>query len=240
MNMIRLDKLLSDAGWGSRHDMRRAIARGTVTVDGVVCFQADKKIMPNIPIFIDGQDADYRRHDYIMMHKPAGVVSATEDESLSTVVSLLPARYQRRGLFPAGRLDRDSTGLLILTNDGAWAHTVTSPGHHVEKVYETLVDGPLDDRDRDAFAAGLTLQSGVSFSPAALEILSSGDTSLARVTIAEGKYHQIKRMMAARGRTVLSLKRISIGRLALDETLAPGAWRFLSDEERVLVGWNQL
>lgn len=234
---LRLDKLLCDAGWGSRKDVRQAIARGRVTVDGKAAAHIGEKIDPERQeVRIDGQDADYRRHDYLMLNKPAGVVSATEDPSQPTVIGLLPPRYQRRGLFPVGRLDRDTTGLLLLTNDGGWAHAITSPGGQVDKVYEAAVDGPLDGRDGEAFARGLVLQSGERFLPAELEILESGDVSRARVTLREGRYHQVKRMMAARGRAVLALKRVSVGPLALDGALDPGDWRRLSAEEVLYFG----
>jgi 16S rRNA pseudouridine516 synthase len=215
--------------------MRRAVAQGRVTVDGAVVVSADARVDPALPVRIDGQDADYRPHDYLMLHKPAGVVSATEDPRLPTVIGLLPPRYRRRGLFPVGRLDRDTTGLLLLTNDGALAHALMAPGRHVDKVYMVLVEGPLTEADRAAFAAGLTLRSGEAFAPAELSILSSGARSLARLTLREGRHHQIKRMMAARGHEVQSLKRVSIARLTLDETLPPGAWRPLSDGETALL-----
>jgi 16S rRNA pseudouridine516 synthase len=232
---LRLDKLLCDAGWGSRREVRRAVAQGRVTVDGKAVVSAGAQIDPARTVCIDGQDADYRPHDYLMLHKPAGVVSATEDPRLPTVIGLLPPRYRRRGLFPVGRLDRDTTGLLLLTNDGAFAHALMAPGRHVDKVYEVLVEGPLAEADRAAFATGLALRSGEIFAPAELAIVSSSALSLARLTLREGRHHQIKRMMAARGHEVRALKRISIARLTLDEALPPGAWRRLSDEETALL-----
>ena len=163
-----------------------------------------------------------------MLHKPAGLVSATEDPREPTVLSLLPEHLRRIGLFPAGRLDKDTVGLLLLTNDGALAHALLAPKNHVDKVYLLRVEGILDGEDRRAFREGITLTDGYECLPADLECLGSGQ---GRVTLREGKYHQIKRMCAARGKPVTFLKRIAFGPLTLDESLEPGQWRPLTGEE---------
>lgn len=165
-----------------------------------------------------------------MLHKPAGVLSATEDRSQPTVLDLLPPEMKRRGLFPVGRLDKDTTGLLLLTDDGPLAHGLLSPKKHVDKVYLARVDGQVDGADAAALAAGLTLGDGTVCLPAGLEPLGDGSTCL--VTLQEGKYHQVKRMLAARGKPVLTLHRLRMGPLTLDEGLKPGKWRFLTPRER--------
>ena len=228
---LRLDKLLADAGWGSRSETRRAIRAGRVTVDGAAVLDPSVHVdADRQTVTVDGQDAGYRAHDYLMLHKPAGVVSATEDPTEPTVISLLPPRYQRRGLFPAGRLDKDATGLLLLTNDGALCHAMTAPGRGIARVYQVLLDKPVGSEDISAFTRGLMLPDGESCLPAALTI-DSDRSREAGVTIYEGKYHQIKRMFAARGLRVISLKRLSHGPLLLDEDLPPGAWRPLDETE---------
>ena len=166
---------------------------------------------------------------YVMLYKPEGLLSATEDRRQKTVLDLLPKELRRRGLFPVGRLDKDTTGLLLLTDDGALAHALLSPKKHVDKVYLARVEGRVDRSDISALAEGMTLGDGTRCLPAGLEPL--GDGSQCRVTLREGKYHQVKRMLAARGKPVLTLKRLSMGGLALDEELKPGEWRFLTKEE---------
>ena len=164
-----------------------------------------------------------------MLNKPAGDLTATEDRRQETVLDLLPPELRRRALSPVGRLDKDTEGLLLLTNDGQLAHRLLSPKSHVDKVYYARVDGALEPGDIAAFAAGMTLGDGLECLPAGLEILSPTE---ALVTLREGKFHQVKRMLAARGKPVLYLKRLSMGRLRLDPALAPGAWRMLTEEER--------
>ena len=164
-----------------------------------------------------------------MLHKPAGCLTATEDRRQETVLDLLPPELRRRALSPVGRLDKDTEGLLLLTNDGQLAHRLRSPKSHVDKVYYARVDGAREPGDIAAFAAGMTLGDGLECLPAGLEILSPTE---ALVTLREGKFHQVKRMLAARGKPVLYLKRLSMGRLRLDPALAPGAWRMLTEEER--------
>ena len=180
-------------------------------------------------ILVDGQPVSGERLVYLMLHKPAGLVSATEDPREPTVLTLLPEHLRRVGLFPAGRLDKDTEGLLLLTNDGPLAHRLLSPRWHVDKTYFVRVDGLLEQADVEAFRRGITLADGLECLPAGLEILAERDTGL--VTLREGKYHQIKRMLASRGKPVRYLKRLTMGPLTLDPALASGQWRPLTAEE---------
>ena len=170
---------------------------------------------------------------YLMLHKPGGVVSATEDSREKTVLSLLPEQYRRLGLFPVGRLDKDTEGLLLLTNDGPLAHRLLAPKSHVDKVYYAQVDGVLDAGDCKAFRQGITLADGYTCLPARLEVIEDGRA--AQITVQEGKYHQVKRMMAARGKPVTYLKRVRFGPLTLDPELEKGCWRALTEEEKKLL-----
>lgn len=224
--MERLDKLLSSTGRWSRREAKGLVREGRVLVDGVPARRAEDKADPErSAILVDGADIGYVRHTYIMLHKPAGVLSATEDSRQGTVLDLLPPELKRRGLFPVGRLDRDTEGLLLLTDDGPLAHALLSPKKHVDKLYRARLDRPLTEADRAAFAQGVTLEDGYPCLPADLELLGDGTEVL--ITLREGKFHQIKRMTAARGSRVLYLKRLGMGPLTLDETLEPGQWRYL-------------
>lgn len=230
--MERIDKLIASTGRWSRREVKTLVREGRVLADGRVVRSAEEKADGDtVRITVDGEAVLCRRFTYVMLNKPAGLVSATEDPRMETVLDLLPPDYRRRGLFPVGRLDRDTEGLLLLTNDGALAHELLSPKKHVDKVYFVRAAGKLTEADRQAFAAGLTLPDGLVCRSAELEILSSGDESEALITLREGKFHQVKRMCAARGAPVLYLRRIAMGPLKLDETLAPGAWRELGREE---------
>lgn len=227
--MERLDKRLAGTGAWSRKEARELIKAGRVTVAGQVIRQIDAKVDEAAPVEVDGTPIGGTGPVYIMLHKPAGLVSATEDTREQTVLSLLPEQYQKLGLFPAGRLDKDTEGLLLLTNDGPLAHRLLAPKSHVDKVYYLEVDGTLDEDDCAAVEAGVTLADGYTCLPGCLECLEGGRA--ARITIHEGKYHQIKRMMAARGKPVTYLKRLKFGPLMLDEQLAKGEWRLLTAEE---------
>ncbi len=232
MAMERLDKLLASTGRWSRSEGKRLVREGRVLADGRIAASAEEKYDPEtVALVVDGAAVPLRRFVYVMLHKPAGVLSATEDGKGKTVLELLPEEYRRRGLFPVGRLDKDTEGLLLLTDDGQLAHDLLSPRKHVDKRYYARVEGALDAGDCAAFAAGMTLGDGLVCLPAGLEILSSGAESEALVTIREGKFHQIKRMLAARGKPVRYLKRLSMGPLRLDDSLAPGEWRELTAEE---------
>lgn len=231
----RLDKIIASTGRYSRREVKRLVHEGRVLVDGRAAESAEEKYDPlHAAITVNGEAIGYREHTYVMLHKPAGVLSATEDGRGKTVLDLLPPEYRKIGLFPAGRLDKDTEGLLLLTDDGALAHDLLAPKKHVDKVYLARVDGVLTPEDCAAFAAGMTLPDGLACLPAGLEILrADGAQSEALVTLREGKFHQIKRMLATRGKPVQYLKRLSMGPLTLDEALAPGEYRLLTEEETV-------
>lgn len=226
--MDRIDKLLASTGRWSRKEAKLLCRQGRVAVDGVPV-RAEDKASGGAALAVDGRPVELERTVWIMLHKPAGLLSATEDPRQPTVLSLLPERYQRMGLFPVGRLDKDTEGLLLLTNDGALAHDLLSPKKHVDKVYYVETDGELTPADADAFGLGLTLADGYRCLPAGLRLLGA---DRGEVTLREGKYHQIKRMLASLGKPVTYLKRVAFGPLALDEGLAKGAWRALTEEER--------
>lgn len=228
--MERLDKLLASTGRWSRREVKGLVKEGRVLTDGVPAAAPDQKLDPSLSrIVVDGEELTIRKFTYVMLHKPAGVLSATEDPRQETVLDLLSPELQRRGLFPVGRLDKDSEGLLLLTNDGDLAHRLLSPKRHVDKVYYICTDHPLNPSDVDAFAQGIVLSDGTSCLPAGLELLGDGGEAL--VTLHEGKFHQIKRMIASRGAAVCRLKRLSMGTLVLDEFLKPGEFRLLTGEE---------
>ena len=229
MALTRLDKLLSDSGLYSRSEARALIRAGRVLADGAAVRQPEAKYDPDTAeITVDGAVISCAPKRCLMLYKPAGVLSATEDAHQQTVLDLLPSKYQRMGLFPVGRLDKDTTGLLLLTNDGDLAHRVISPKQHVPKVYRAETDGVLDEADIQAFAEGIILADETNCLPAKLELI--GQTT-GRVTVYEGKYHQVKRMFAARGKHVIALHRLSVGGLKVDESLAPGQFRELRPEE---------
>ena len=227
--MERLDKIISATGKKSRREVKLLVKQGRILVDGVPAAAADMKVDPSVSeILMDGENIGYQKFTYIMLHKPAGVLSAVEDKRQKTVLDLLPEELQRRGLSPVGRLDKDTEGLLLLTNDGELTHKLLSPRHHVDKVYYARVEGVLEKADCEAFAVGMTLGDGLECLPAGLEILSDSE---ALVTLQEGKFHQVKRMLAACGKPVVYLKRLSMGELRLDETLKKGEFRPLTAEE---------
>ncbi len=226
--MERLDKLLSGAGLG-RKEAREAIRQGRVTVDGETVTSPESKWPGSAAVTLDGAPLS-GGHTYIMLHKPAGVVSATRDGRDRTVIDLLPPELARRGLFPVGRLDKDVTGLVLLTDDGPLAHRLLSPRCHVDKVYEVRTEEALTEREVSALEAGISLADDTVCLPARLVL--TDDPTVGLLTIREGKYHQVKRMMAAVGKPLRSLRRISMGPLTLDDALLPGQWRFLTEEER--------
>lgn len=227
--LLRLDRLLAGQGFGTRREVKELLGRGAVFVNDAVCARPERKVDPERDcVAVEGRPLRYRAHVYLMMNKPAGVISASEDPRERTVVDLLPPALRRPGLFPAGRLDRDTTGLLLLTDDGAFAHAVLSPHRHVAKQYEALLDAPVGSAEAERFARGLTLEDGTVCLPARLEPLEG---CLARVTLREGKYHQVKRMFEAVERHVRALRRVAMGALTLDASLAPGGTRELTPEE---------
>lgn len=227
--MERLDKLLAGTGKWSRREVKALVRQGLVRVDGRLAASAEDKLDPAAAIItVAGETIALHRFTYVLLHKPAGVLTATEDRKQPTVLELLPPELRRIGLAPVGRLDKDTEGLLLLTNDGELAHRLLSPKYHVEKRYFARVDGELSAADTGAFARGMTLGDGLECLPAGLEVLPD---RVCIVTLREGKFHQVKRMLAARGAPVLYLKRLSMGPLTLDDSLAAGAYRLLRAEE---------
>lgn len=227
---MRIDKLLSELGIASRKEAARVAKSGGVIVDGVPVKDLSKHIDPDRSrVVYLGREVTYQKFTYVMLNKPEGYVSATDDKSLPYVTELLPEELRRRELFPVGRLDRDTVGLMILTNNGVLAHSLLSPKHHVEKEYYFTAAEPLDaDAERD-FKEGITLADGYECKSAGLVL--SEDRREGRITLTEGKYHQIKRMIASRSNRVTSLERISFGSIRLDPSLSRGEWRYLTDEE---------
>ena len=227
--MERLDKLLAGTGKWSRREVKALVRQGLVRVDGRLAASAEDKLDPAAAIItVAGETVALHRFTYVMLHKPAGVLTATEDRKQPTVLDLLPPELRRIGLAPVGRLDKDTEGLLLLTNDGELAHRLLSPKYHVDKRYLARVDGELSAADTEAFARGMTLGDGLECLPAGLEVLPD---RVCIVTLREGKFHQVKRMLAARGAPVRYLKRLSMGPLTLDDSLAAGAYRLLRAEE---------
>lgn len=226
----RLDKILAGTGRWSRREAAELIRQGRVRVDGETALRREDKVPETAAVTVDGEPVSTERFIYLMLNKPAGLVSATEDPLEPTVLSLLPGHLRRVGLFPAGRLDKDTVGLLLLTNDGPLAHALLSPRRHVDKTYFVRVDGTLDEGDEAAFREGMTLPDGLQCLPAGLAREGRAPNE-ALVTLREGKYHQIKRMLAHRGKPVTYLKRLTFGPLELDENLKEGEWRPLTGEE---------
>lgn len=227
----RLDKLISDSGLYSRSEARTLVRAGRISVDGETVTAPERKFPREAAVRVDGAAVNCSRYRYFMLDKPAGYVCATEDRSLPTVLELLPAEYRGLGLFPVGRLDRDTTGLLLLTNDGDYAHRVISPKSKVEKCYLASTEGQVTAEDVSAFAEGLTLADGTQCLPAKLEPLEAGRCL---VRVMEGKYHQVKRMLASRGKPVTALRRLSIGALSLPEASEPGELRELDEKSKNL------
>jgi 16S rRNA pseudouridine516 synthase len=225
--MLRLDKIVADSGLFSRSEASALIKGGHVAIGSRVAFSGAEKCDPyEEQITVDGKPLEYHEFRYIMLNKPQGYISSTADKRETTVMDLLDKRYSRLGLFPAGRLDKDAEGLLLLTNDGEFAHRITSPSKKVRKKYFVEIEGTITDTDSAKFASGLTLEDGTKCMPAILEPALNG----AYVTLYEGKFHQVKRMMAALGKPVVALRRVAIGNLILDEILKPGEYRELNDE----------
>ena len=238
--MMRLDRYLAERTGLTRSESRKAIAKGRVAVAGAVCKQADAQVDEAAALALDGAPlaGAYQKYVYIMLNKPAGVVSASRDKRDTTVVDLAAAAYPRRALFPAGRLDKTSTGFVLLTDDGALAHDLLAPAHHVEKVYLVTLDTPLTPEMCAGFAAGVTLADGQRMAPAEAEP-AGPDPCVVRVTLRQGVYHQIKRMFGVFGAGVNALHRESIGGVALDGALAPGQYRELTQAElAALQNWR--
>ena len=234
MPLVRLDKLITDTGLCSRRQAREYIRQGRATVDGIPETDPARKLeSTEHTVMVDGKPLDEEEHIYIMLNKKGGLLTAARDKRQPTVLDDLPAEWKRRGVSPVGRLDKDTTGLLLLTDDGPFSHRVVSPKSHVGKLYEARVDGIPTEADREAFRRGIVLQDGTQCLPAELIDLGHG---VVRVEVYEGKYHQVKRMLAARMLPVVELKRLRIGELWLDESLSPGEYRRLSREEVLSIG----
>ena len=233
MEKQRLDKIIASTGKYSRREVKLLLRQGRILVDGRMAGKPEEKYHPEaVELRVDGEVLHYRRETWVMLHKPAGYLSATEDGRGKTVLDLLPEDLRRQRLFPVGRLDRDTEGLLLLTNEGGLAHDLLSPRNHVDKVYYARVQGRLEEADCAAFREGITLGDGLVCLPAELKILSSAqEGSEAEVTLREGKFHQVKRMLASRGNPVEYLKRLKMGNLTLDPQLKRGAYRYLTQEE---------
>ncbi len=230
----RLDKFLASQSLGSRREAAGLVRSGVVQVNGVTAQDSAQKLEPGKDLVtVNGQEVLYRKHLYIMMNKPAGVLSATEDGRGKTVLDLLPPELSRRGLFPAGRLDKDTTGFLLITDDGEMAHRMLSPKSHVWKLYEARLSAPVKEEDIRRFSEGIS-QGGQGFAPARLWT-EQENAMHAFIEIREGKFHQIKRMFRAVENQVLSLKRLKIGGLWLDETLPEGEARLLAENETALI-----
>lgn len=232
MPMQRLDKSIASTGRWSRREVKELVRQGRVTVDGVPARSVEDKADPEqAAICVDGERLLWQRYVWVMLNKPAGYLSATEDGRGATVLDLLPPELQKRGLFPVGRLDKDTEGLLLLTDQGGLAHDLLSPKKHVDKEYRVRVSGCLTEADCEAVRRGLTLDDGLQCLPAELTILSAAAESEGRIVIREGKFHQIKRMMAYLGKPVVYLERLRMGNLTLDPALSRGNYRFLTAEE---------
>ena len=236
--MMRLDKFLCETGFGTRSQVKELLKKGQVTVNGVVAKKPEQKIDEHKDqITCQGKTASYEKYVYYMLHKPAGVVSATEDKREKTVLDLLKSEDRRDGIFPVGRLDKDTEGFLLLTDDGDLAHRLLSPRKHVDKTYYAKIAGSVTEAHIERFREGLDIGDEKKTLPAMLEILASEpETSEIWITIHEGRFHQVKRMFEAVGCKVTYLKRLSMGAVALDETLAPGDYRPLNEKERELLG----
>lgn len=228
---MRLDKYLSDAVQCTRSESRALLQKGRVTVNGAVCKKADTQLKEGDAVCVDGRPLNRQSFVYIMLNKPAGVVSASTDSRDTTVVDLVGDAYPRRELFPAGRLDKTSTGFVLLTDDGAFAHEILAPRRHVSKTYTVTLDTPLTEEMVQGFKTGVTLADGTALSPAQVSPLSE-DGLTVRVVLAQGVYHQIKRMFGIYGAGVNALHRDAIGMLWLDEALAPGQWREITEQEK--------
>lgn len=234
MQKQRLDKFLSNQLNISRNDAKELIKKRFVTVNGDAAKLFDMKIDPERDaVSSEGKAVTYREHIYIMLNKPAGVVCATRDRLSETVLELIPEEFRREGLFPAGRLDKDTVGFVLITDDGGFAHDILSPKKHVDKKYFVILEKNITENDIELLKSGITIETGEKCLPA--EAVTAGKQNEIFLTLREGKYHQVKRMAEALGNRVLYLKRVSIGGLALDENLREGECREITKEELMLL-----
>lgn len=230
--MMRLDKFFSSQGIATRREVKKLMDQKAIRVNGEPAHKLDQKIDPDVDVVtLHGVRQQFKEHLYLMMNKPQGVVSATTDRDCPTVLDLVPAALRRDGMFPAGRLDKDTTGFVLLTDDGDFAHRMLAPRNHISKVYHARINVRFTEREIESFAKGVVLKDGFVCLPAQLRILEDSDEPLVEITLHEGKYHQIKRMVAASGGKVLSLHRVQLGGLKLDPTLAPGEVREILHKE---------
>lgn len=239
MERMRLDRYLTECGLGSRREVRDYIKAGRVHVSEIPITSVDYKVEDGIQIMFDGKLLNYEPYRYYMLHKPMGVVSATEDNHCKTVLDLLIG-VPKKDLFPVGRLDKDTEGLLLVTNDGALAHKLLSPKLHVDKVYYAKIAGNVTADDVITFRKGIKINEEFTCMPAELKILVASEVSEIELTIQEGKFHQVKRMFAVIGRDVIYLKRLSMGGLHLDKSILPGQFRKLTKEEVHLISGDHI
>lgn len=233
---LRLDKLISSQGAYSRKEAQLLIKNGSVRVDGVIVRDRGYHIDPEInKVSVNSVPFEVSKFIYIMLNKPKGVVSATSDKDVKTVVDLVPDVYKKRNLFPAGRLDITTTGFVLITDDGDFAHKILTPKNHIEKTYEARLTAPIDENQLKTVAEGIVLGDGTECLPAKLRVLEDTENPLVEIKICEGKYHQIKRMFAAAGNGVIELKRTMMGSLKLDDSLNEGECRRITDEELLLI-----
>lgn len=234
--MERLDKILASQGTLSRRDVKEIIKKGRVTLNDKIVRDSAAKVDLNVDIVvIDGEQLTLKKHIYIMMNKPQGVISASDSDNDETVVDLVPDYLFRKGLFPAGRLDKDTTGFVLITDDGDFAHKILSPKNHIFKTYLARLQHKLTESDIEKLEKGITLADGTTLKEAKVEIVENTETPLIKIMICEGKYHQVKRMFAATGNKVVSLHRSKMGDLALDDNLKPGECREITPEELLKV-----
>lgn len=232
----RLDKMIASQGQYSRREVQELIKKGDVKVNGIMIRDRGAKVDDEKDsILINGEPLDFRKFVYIMLNKPKGVVSATSDREAKTVIDLIPEEYKRRNLFPAGRLDMTTTGFVLITDDGDFAHRILSPKNHIEKTYEARLAESITVKQLSSVADGIELKDGTKCLPAKLKVLEDGDNPLVEIKICEGKYHQIKRMFAAAGNGVTELKRTRMGGLELDPRLDEGEFKLLSADEIRLI-----
>lgn len=232
----RLDKLIASQGLLSRNDVKTMVKRGEVSVNGAIVKDSSVKVSYEDDIKIKGESLSQTEYVYIMLNKPKGVVSASEDKRDKTVVDILPDELKRKNLFPAGRLDKDTTGFSLITDDGDFAHRILSPARHVDKTYIATVSDKIDfAKAKKAFSDGVVLGDGTVLLSAQLELIEEKENQIFKIVIKEGKYHQIKRMFASLGTSVIELKRIAIGGLSLDFSLKEGEARIITDDELKMI-----
>lgn len=233
--MERLDKVIASQGKYSRSEVKKLVKDGRITVDGETVKSADMKISPDKAVItVDGESVGYKKHIYIMLNKPQGVISASNDRDQKTVVDLVPAELFRQGLFPAGRLDGDTRGFVLITDDGDFAHRILSPKNHILKTYHATLERPVTDEDIVKFRDGIELKDGTLCLEAQVRMIEN-ELPVAEIKIHEGKYHQVKRMFAALGNKVVDLRRVKMGNLPLDESLGEGQCREITDEELKMI-----